>query len=140
MKSRSCRTQVTFGVLKSLLGAAACFAVAAEPAWSGEEPPVSSGHGQTGLAASDRPEVPAAVPEAAPGMMIYLDPQTGAVLSAPAPGTVPLPLTPELQNALSTSHQGLVEVPNPVPGGGFKLDLQGRFQSPLGATIDANGN
>jgi hypothetical protein len=32
-----------------------------------------------------------------------------------------------------------VEVPNPVPGGGVKLDLQGRFQSPLIGTIDANG-
>ena len=71
-------------------------------------------------------------------MIIYIDPQTGAILNEPAPGTVPFQVTPELQNALSTSHQGLVETP--TAGGGVKVDLQGRFQSPLAATIDANGN
>jgi hypothetical protein len=72
-------------------------------------------------------------------MMIYVDPQTGALRKEAAPGTVPLQLTPELRNAISTSHQGLVEVPSPVPDGGVTVDLQGRFQSPLFATIDANG-
>jgi hypothetical protein len=72
-------------------------------------------------------------------MTIHVDPQTGAILKEPAPGTVPLPLTPQLQNALSTSHQGLVEAPGAVPGGGVKLDLQGRFQSPLIVTIDSDG-
>jgi hypothetical protein len=32
-----------------------------------------------------------------------------------------------------------VEVQSSVPGGGVKLDLQGRFQSPLVVTIDADG-
>ena len=72
-------------------------------------------------------------------MMIYIDPQTGAILKEPAPGTVPLQLTPDLQKALSTSDQGLVEVLSSVPGGGVTVDLQGRFQSPLFVTIDANG-
>jgi hypothetical protein len=27
----------------------------------------------------------------------------------------------------------------PAPGGGVKVDLQGRFQSPLIATVDGNG-
>jgi hypothetical protein len=71
--------------------------------------------------------------------MIYIDPQTGAILPEPAPGSVPLQLSPQQQNAFSTSHEGLVEVPSAVPGGGFKLDLQGRFQSPLIGTVDANG-
>ena len=77
--------------------------------------------------------------ESQPGMVIYIDPQTGAILREPAPGTVPLQLTPQLLNALSTSHQGLVEAPSAVAGGGVMLDLQGRFQSPLFVTIDANG-
>ncbi len=72
-------------------------------------------------------------------MVIYIDPQTGALLKEPAPGTVPLQLTPQLQNALSTSHHGLIEEPSPVPGGGVKLDLQGRFRSPLFVTTDASG-
>jgi hypothetical protein len=32
-----------------------------------------------------------------------------------------------------------VEIPSVVPGGGVKVDLQGRFRSPLLVTIDANG-
>ncbi len=81
----------------------------------------------------------AAAAEGVGGMTVYIDPKTGAFLREPAPGFVPLQLNPQLQNALSTSHQGLVEVPASVPGGGIKLDLQGRFQSPLVVIIDANG-
>lgn len=73
------------------------------------------------------------------GMTVYVDPNTGLFLREPAPGHVPLKLSPQLQNALSTSHEGLVEVPSSVPGGGIKVDLQGRFQSPLVVVIDADG-
>jgi hypothetical protein len=73
------------------------------------------------------------------GMIVYIDPSTGAVLSAPAPGAQPLRLTPAERNALSTSHAGLVQVPSSVPGGGVKLDLQGRFQSPFIAVVGADG-
>ena len=141
MKGRRYGKQVTRRLLTSLLGVAACFAVTA-PAFSEEGSPFSSGETQTGSGTSvPQPpaEKPAAVPEGAAGMKVYIDPKTGAILREPAPGTVPLQLTPREQNALSTSHQGLVEVPSSVPGGGVKLDLQGRFQSPLFVTIDANG-
>lgn len=79
-------------------------------------------------------------PEGTSGMVIYIDPETGAFLKEPAPGYEPLQLTPQLQNAFSTSDSGLVEIPSSVPGGGVLLDLQGRFQSPLVITIDPNGN
>ena len=72
-------------------------------------------------------------------MVVHIDPKTGAILKEPAAGTVLLRMTPQLQNAISTSHEGLVEVPSSVPGGGIKVDLQGRFQSALIGTIDANG-
>ncbi len=71
------------------------------------------------------------------GMTVYVNPQTGQIVAQPVPGGEPLTLTPEEQNAASTSHDGLVEVP--APGGGYMLDLQGRFQNPLAATIDASG-
>jgi hypothetical protein len=140
MKGRRYGKRVTRRLLTSLLGAAACFAVAAQSAFPAEGQPVPSAQTQTGSGTSvPQPpaEKPAAVPQGASGMMVYIDPQTGAFLKEPAPGTVPLQLTQQLQNAFSTSHQGLVEVP--VPGGGFKVHLQGRFQSPLVVTIDANG-
>jgi hypothetical protein len=78
-------------------------------------------------------------PQGAPGFKVYIDPGTGRLLKEPAPGSVPLQLSPREQNARSTSQQGLTEVTSPTPGGGVKVDLQGRFRSPLIATIDANG-
>lgn len=97
--------------LLSLFGAVACTVVAAQPD----------------------------APERALPMTIYVDPQTGAFLKEPTPGHLPLQVSPQLQNALSTSHEGLVETPSSVPGGGVKLDLKGRFQSPLIVTIDVDG-
>jgi hypothetical protein len=41
--------------------------------------------------------------------------------------------------ALSTSAEGLVAEPSPVPGGGMMIDLQGRFQNAATATVDDSG-
>ena len=82
---------------------------------------------------------PAAAADGVGGMTIHVDPKTGAILKESAPGSVPLQLSPQLRNALSTSHRGLVETLSAKPGGGVKIDLQGRFQSPLVVTIDADG-
>jgi hypothetical protein len=72
-------------------------------------------------------------------MFVHIDPQTGVILQQPAPGTVPLQLTPQILNALSTSAQGLIEVPSAVPGGGVSINLQGRFQSAVFGTIGTDG-
>ncbi len=103
--------------LSGLLGIAASFSVAVAPAASAGEtaPPPSA------------------------GLTVHVDPQTGRILAAPAPGTQPLELSQDLQNALSTSHEGLKEAPGTEPGGGMKLDLKGRFQSPMLATTDVEG-
>jgi len=100
---------------------------------------VVSGLALAAHAGEPLPAPAAGAAPAAPGMTIHIDPKTGAIVDEPAPGTVPLPLTPQLRNALSTSHQGLVEEVSPVPGGGVKLDLQGRFHNPLAVTIDGEG-
>ena len=73
-------------------------------------------------------------------MMVHLHPQTGAILKEPPTGTMPLPLSERERNALSTSNDGLAQVPSALPGGCVKLDLKGRFQKPLVATVDADGN
>ncbi len=80
-------------------------------------------------------------PEESPGMRAYLDPVTGEFGVPPsweeeAQGTEALvaPGAPA-----STSDAGLVETTSPVPGGGVTVDLQGRFQSPLVATIGTDG-
>lgn len=74
-----------------------------------------------------------------PGMRIYIDPQTGKLVSTPPPSQEPVPLSPQEVHARSTSSEGLVEVPSDKPGGGVSVNLQGRFQTPLVATIDASG-
>lgn len=65
------------------------------------------------------------------GMTVHIDPVTGRFLSEPTPDSEPLVITPEIENAMSTSSEGLVEQVNPVKGGGVIMDLRGRFQSPL---------
>jgi hypothetical protein len=122
--------KVMHRLLTSLLGIAACAVAAAPPAFAGEDPSAAPARPSAGQ--------PAATPQGA-GMIIYIDPQTGAIRQDPAPGTLPLELSPQERNAMSTSHEGLVEVPSTVPGGGVMIDLQGRFQSPLIGTIDADG-
>ena len=136
MKVRKRGRQITRRLLTSLLGVAACLAVTVPPAFSEDAAPVPSGQTPAGSGVN-APQPPTAASEG--GMKIYIDPRTGALLKEPAPGSVPLQLSPREQNALSTSHEGLVEVPSTVPGGGVALDLQGRFQSPLIGTVDENG-
>ena len=141
MGARTYRMRVTHGLLTGLFTAGACFAVTAPPTFAGASQLAPSGQTQTeaGASGSYQPaEKPAAV-SSAPGMTVYIDPRTGALLPGPTPDTVPLQLPPEMQNALSTSDQGLVEVQSSEPGGGVKVYLHGRFQSPLFAITDANG-
>lgn len=44
-----------------------------------------------------------------------------------------------LGEALSTSSEGLVEVRNTGAGGGYTVDLQGRFQNAMTIVVDENG-
>jgi hypothetical protein len=80
----------------------------------------------------------AATSVAAPGYRIYIDAATGGIVSEPN-GTAPVVLDPGVQNALSTSAEGLVETPSPVPGGGVMVELDGRFQNAMMATVDGGG-
>jgi hypothetical protein len=142
MNARTHRTSMIGLVVMHLLAVGACLSLAVPPAFALDPGPgpakdTEATPGTTG--AQQLGATSGALAGGAPGMTIYIDPSTGALLREPAPGSVPLQLTPRLQNAFSTSHQGLSEVPISVPGGGVKVDLQGRFRSPLIATTDASG-
>lgn len=95
---------------------------------------VSSQSSATSVNVSQRENSKIAPNNAAPiqgGMTVHIDPVTGKFLSEPTPDSEPLVITPEIENAMSTSSEGLVEQVNPVKGGGVIMDLRGRFQSPL---------
>jgi hypothetical protein len=80
---------------------------------------------------------PVATENTAVGYKVEIDPVTGdfaepAVI--PEPSSYPV----ELQEALSTSTEGLEVVD--APGGGKMVDLQGRFQHTFVATVGEDGN
>lgn len=66
------------------------------------------------------------------GMKVFVDPQTGAVIPPPTAAAAEA-----LVSEMNTSSVGLVE--EPLVDGGSKVNLQGRFQKPLVATMGADG-
>jgi hypothetical protein len=87
-------------------------------------------------AGGDRvPAAPQPTPALQQGMVIVVD-GAGKIVQAPQATDV----RAILGNAVSTSSQGLVETPSPVPGGGTMVDLQGRFQNAMTMQIDEHGN
>lgn len=121
---------MTFGAFKSglgrILGASAIgvggLLLLASPAFCADE--------QVKPAADE-----AAVIEA-PGFKAYRD-ATGKLVGAPPANVAPLTMSATEKNAASTSSDGLQE--QPVATGGYKVDLQGRFQSPMLAKTDGDG-
>ena len=75
----------------------------------------------------------------AAGYVVYIDPATGKFTDSPQNAS-PIVFDAELQNALSTSSRGLRAEPNPGPGGGMRVDLQGRFQNVMFAVVDSDGH
>jgi hypothetical protein len=68
-------------------------------------------------------------------MKVYVDPETGEILKHSSKNAASLTLEK------STTVPDLPEeVASPVTGGGTMVDVKGRFQTPLKATINADGN
>ena len=87
MRARTYRMRATHGLLTGLFTAGACLAVTAPPTFAGANQLAPSGQTQTeaGANGSDQPaEKPAAV-SSAPGMTVYIDRRTGALLPGPTP-------------------------------------------------------
>ncbi len=72
------------------------------------------------------------------GYVVHFDPATGQWTDQ-ATGAVSVTIDEGLRNALSSSAEGLEEVPSTVEGGGTMVDLQGRFQNAMFSAIDKNG-
>jgi hypothetical protein len=110
-------------LLLAILGAAATCAVAAGMVLMHQSAPVA--------------ESPAG--PHTPEYRVCIDPATGALTSQPT-GAGAAPVGKDTERSLSTSSEGLREVPSPVPGGGTMVDLQGRFRNVSVATVDENGD
>jgi hypothetical protein len=74
----------------------------------------------------------------AEGYVVHVDPQTGRI-EQQSQSTFPVAADSKMQHRLSTSSEGLVETPSPVPGGGVMVDLEGRFMNTFVATVDDSG-
>jgi len=76
---------------------------------------------------------------AAQGLILNIDPVTGAIIDTPVAGATKLAIPADLANEMSTTDEGLIELPNPSGGKGRYVNLQGRYQNAVVATVDANG-
>ena len=75
------------------------------------------------------------VPRFAAGQILILDSKAESDYAAQASD-----IQTVLGNAVSQSSEGLVEEKNPVTGGGYRVNLKGRFQNAMTLSIDVNGN
>ncbi len=80
-------------------------------------------------------DVKTAQPPGQAGMRAYFDPKTGTI-GPPPPDQSNSPST-AVQHPYRSAGEGLVVVP--APGGGQMIDLQGRFQNAIIATLKPDG-
>jgi hypothetical protein len=80
-----------------------------------------------------------AAPSRSAGMILNIDPATGAIVEQATGATTKLSVPAGLAERWSASDEGLVEQPNPSGGKGVYVNLQGRFENATIATVDANG-
>ena len=138
MSERRCRGHVTRILRATACATIASAAVSTTPVLAGDGSPATAGAASSASDTRITKEPTPAAP-AASGLLIHIDPQTGALLKEPDPNSVTLQFTPALRDSLATSHDGLVEEQLSGPRGGVKVHLQGRFRNPLIATTDGNG-
>jgi len=94
----------------------------------------------TGAAVVSNAPAPAKtrVPAASAGYVVHFD-DKGQIVEGVSP-QAQAEFNAELNAAINTSSEGLVEKAIPAAGGGTMVDLQGRFQSAATATRDKDGN
>lgn len=138
---------LTSTVLSSTVAVGASLALGLPPLLAGDQ-----NGAKCATLAHQAETTPASVSQGSAGQRIYIDPETGERTSPPAASeplfesshsatTREAAQSATLETVVSdmTSDEGLEIEPSPVPGGGMKVNLQGRFRQPLVATIDPDG-
>jgi len=101
---------------------------ATEPVFS--DPQLNNVTGNSGQAPQQEAEDSA--------MVVHIDPKTGEIITPPASALSGQgPRQPV--DASKKPPAELRETLSPVPGGGVMIPLDGRFDTPLSATIDTDG-
>jgi hypothetical protein len=72
------------------------------------------------------------------GLILNIDPTTGAIVEKPVVGATKLAVPTELASHMTTSDEGLIERPNPSGGKGVYVNLEGRYQNAMVGSV-ANG-
>ena len=104
------------------------------------QPLTTPNHRSADSSSASGPQAPAnppAVPAASAAQKATIDPDSGELISGPAAPDDSGPQTLR-QTTAPAATEDLNEEPSPVPGGGMMIDLQGRFQSPVSATVDGD--
>lgn len=85
-------------------------------------------------AATAQPDTPGTPP----AQKAYVDADSGDLIPHPKNGASAenSALQP---HTLGAATETMEEQPSPVPGGGVMIELKGRFQSPVRATVETNG-
>ena len=105
----------------------------------GTDRSASTDAGPTAVTIAEQPGAAAGRTEA--GQKAYIDPDSGDLVSQLTNGTEAAPEDPAIpQASLSVSEEAMKEEPSPVFGGGVMIDLNGRFQNPVSATIAEDGS
>lgn len=73
---------------------------------------------------------------AAPGMRMYIDPQTGKP-AVPPPSAQAVPSRVAPAGLIRQTAPGLIEEPVTAPPGGMKVDLRGRYRTAVTRRSDA---
>jgi len=77
-------------------------------------------------------------PSSQAGLILNIDPTTGAIVEQPVAGATKLAVPAELASHMTTSDEGLIEKPNPSGGKGFYVNMEGRYQNAMVGSV-ANG-
>ena len=103
----------------------------------GRQPLSPPNHRSADSSSASAPQAPAnppAVPAASAAQKAAIDPDSGELVSGPAAQDDNRPQAMR-QSTAPAATETLNEQPSPVPGGGVMIDLQGRFRSPVSATV-----
>lgn len=112
----------------------------ATPARAGDADPAAEAEAEVTEETAETPAVASSpIPATFGGLRVVVDPQTGRIVADPPEAArLDFFFSQELLRHMSTSQEGLLQ--EPAPRDGIMVRLQGRFMSPLVASVGPDGS